>query len=443
MQLINKSKLSLADKLAVAAAALVATSAGADSAAADATAAEDEWEFVGSVLAYSEPDRVSAAEFIFSADKNYSDTAKFSYKVVLDSLTGASASGAIEQNQVQTFTRPSGRGQYTIAAQETPLDDTFKDTRAQFNVSWTDALTETTRYTVGSNLSKEYDYQSLSFNAELARDFDRRNTTLSVGVSLAADTVDPEGGRPLAFSSMAERGQFVDDDAYMTAFNDTRVDGQGDLDTAELLLGWTQIVNRRMVMQLNYSYADVSGYLTDPFKILSVVDNNAVTQQYLYEKRPESRTQHTIFAATKYHLDDSVLDFSYRYLTNDWEIDSHTLDFRWHLFSGDADSNAGSFWEPHVRFYQQSAADFYYPYLVEGEALPEFASADYRIGEMTAVTLGLKYGLVLSGGNRAEIRAEYYKQTPKAAGAEKVAAVEAFDIYPEVDALILQFTYFF
>jgi len=439
MQLIKNNKqdkkqnLSIADKLALAATALVGVSANAES------VDEDEWEFVGSILVYSEPDRVSAVEGIFTADKIFGDSAKLSYKVVLDSLTGASANGAIAQREVQTFTRPSGNGQYTIQAQDTPLDDTFKDTRAQFNVSWTDALEQDSRYTVGSNLSKEYDFLSLSINGEYAKDFDRKNTTLSIGTSLASDSYSPEGGRPLAFSSMViNQGQFADQNELDNAFNAARINGDGSIDTAELLLGWTQTVNRRMLFQLNYSYADMSGYLTDPFKIISVIDQAAVAQDYIYENRPDSRSQHTIYAMGKYHLDDSVLDFSYRYLTDDWDITSHTIDFKWHLFGAN-----NTFWEPHLRFYQQAAANFYIPYLIDGQSLPQFASADYRVGEMDAVTIGLKYGFSLSGGSQIEIRGEYYKQTPKANTAEMVAAVDGLDIYPEIDAFILQMTYFF
>lgn len=432
MQLKQKRALSIANKLAVAATALVGTVANAE-------VVEDEWDFVGSVLAYSETDRVSAAEFLFSAEKDYSDTSKLTYKVVLDTLTGASASGAIAQATVQTYTQPSGKGQYTIAPFETPLDDTFQDTRGQFNISWTDALAEDSRYTVGSNLSKEYDYTSISFNGEYARDFDRKNTTLSVGASFAIDSVSPEGGKPIGLSSMViDEGQFATRDDFWTDFNATRDKSDGDIDTVELLLGWTQVVNRKMIMQFNYSYSDVSGYLTDPFKVLSVIDNNAATQDVVYENRPDTKTQHTLFGMAKYHLDDSILDFSYRYLTNDWEIDSHTIDFKWHLFAGE-----NTFWEPHFRYYQQSAAEFYTPYLVDGQALPEFASADYRIGEMSTMTLGLKYGFTMSGGNRAEIRTELYKQTPEAASAEAVAAVDSLGIYPEIDAFMIQFTYFF
>jgi len=436
MQLINKNSkktINLTEKLALAATALVGASAHAQE-------NDAEWNFSTSALAYSEPDRVSAAELIFTADKAYGDAGLFNFKIVLDSLTGSSANGAIEQNTAQTFTRPSGKGQFVIDANTTPLDDTFRDTRVQINASWTDALAEDMRYTVGTNLSKEYDYQSLSVNAEIAKDFNQKNTTLSAGLSFGSDQVTPEGDIPLAFSSMViDQGQFASDDEYWAAFDATRIDDSDSITTSELLVGWTQVVNRRMLMQFNYGYADTSGYLTDPFKVLSVVDNTGITQDLVYENRPDSRAQHSLFALTKYHLDESIFDVSYRYITDDWDIQSHTIDTHWRFFTGN-----NSFWEPHFRFYQQGAAEFYQPFLAQAEAVPGFASADYRVGDMTAFTVGLKYGFQLSGGDRAEVRLEYYKQTPnKANQPSGVTGLDNLDLYAEVDALILQFNYYF
>jgi hypothetical protein len=446
MQLIKKEQsISLTDKLTLAATALITGSTLTTPVIAQENDAQ--WEFSASTLAYSETDRVSAAEFILDGNKDFSDTSNLSFKVVLDSLTGASANGAIAQNTVQTFTRPSGKGQFDIGANNTPLDDTFKDTRAQFNISWTDQLAEDMRYTVGSNLSKEYDYASLSINGAIARDFNQKNSTFSAGLSLGSDQYSPEGNIPVAFSSMViDSGQFANSDDYWAAFDATRSDSSETITTSEVLFGWTQVVNRKMLMQFNYGYSDVSGYLTDPFKVLSVVNNSGITQDLVYENRPDSKTQHSIFALTKYHLDNSVFDVSYRYLTNDWDITSHTIDTHWHFMS-----NNGSFWEPHIRFYQQSAAEFYSPFLLEGVSLPAtanqypaYASADYRIGEMTAVTLGLKYGFQMDDGARAEIRLEYYKQTPtKANQPTGVTGLDGLELYPEIDALILQFNYYF
>ena len=427
------SKNRLAEKLAIAATALIGSTAQAQE-------NEAEWDYSVSALAYSETDRVSAAEFIVDATKDYSDTSNLTYKVVIDSLTGSSANGAIEQNTPQTFTRPSGKGQFITDANSTVLDDTFQDTRVQFNISWTDALTEDSRYTVGSNISKEYDFQSISFNGEWAKDFNQKNSTFSIGSSIGSDQYDPEGGIPVAFTSMVvDEGQFASQDDFRTAFDATRGDSSDTITTAELLLGWTQVVNRKMLMQFNYGFANTDGYLTDPFKILSVVDDNGITQDLVYENRPDSKTQHSIFGMMKYHLDESVFDISYRYLTNDWDIKSHTIDAHWLLFADE-----GSFWQPHIRFYQQDAAEFYTPFLVESNQLQGFASADYRVGEMTAVTLGLKYGFQMDDGDRAEIRLEYYKQTPGSANEPQgITNLEGLDLYPEVDAVILQFNYYF
>jgi len=52
----------------------------------------------------------------------------------LDTLTGASATGAVAQPNAQTFSRPSGDGQYTTSPNELPLDDTFRDTRVTKSV---------------------------------------------------------------------------------------------------------------------------------------------------------------------------------------------------------------------------------------------------------------------------------------------------------------------
>jgi len=431
----------LAEKLAIAATALVGTTTqGLEKA--------EEWDFAASILAYSELDRVSAAELIFNGEKEYDDSAHLSFKVVIDTLTGASANGAIEQNFPQTFARPSGglsedddidEGQFVTPANETPLDDTFKDTRVQLNISWTDALSEDYRYTVGTNLSKEYDYASVSVNGEIAKELNQKNSTLSIGFSGGVDQYNPEGGIPIAFSSMAIQDQFASSAAFRNAFNATRGDSSDTITNGEALLGWTQVVNRKMLIQFNYGFSLSDGYLSDPFKILSVVNANGLTQDLVYENRPDTRTQHSIFGLAKYHLDNSVFDVSYRFLTNDWGITSHTIDSHWHFYG-----SSGSFWEPHIRFYQQAAADFYTPFLVQGVNLPKYASADYRIGEMTAMTVGLKYGFQLSDGDRAEIRLEYYKQTPtKANQPQGVVNLEGLDLYPDIDAFILQFNYYF
>ena len=48
--------------------------------------------------------------------------------------------------------------------------------------------------------------------------------------------------------------------------------GDQSKDVTDLLIGVTQVLNRHTIVQFNYSLSQADGYLTDPYKVLSVVD---------------------------------------------------------------------------------------------------------------------------------------------------------------------------
>lgn len=448
----NKTeKTNIKAALTLATAALLGTSNLAQANTASTTSAEEStWEFDSAFLFYSEVDRVSAGEAIFNAKKTFANDGILNLKLTVDALTGASANGAVAQPNVQTFTRPSGNGQYTIAAGDTPLDDTFHDTRVQFNGQWTQPIAPNYTASGGVHISKEYDYLSLGINGNLAFDFDRKNSTFSAGFSYFIDTFNPEGGLPKALSSMliGDNGSSNSDDDDDTSpiwdenFAKTRMGSEDDKTTTDILLGFTQVINRRMITQFNYSYSMVDGYLTDPFKVISVVNSGGVTQDNIYESRPDSRIKQSIFAQSLYHFDSAVLDVSYRYMWDDWEITSHTIDTRFRIPLGDA-FGTESYLQPHFRFYQQNAAEFYQPFLIDGATLPTYASADYRIGEMSTFTVGLKYGLLVNNGHDLSFRLEYYRQAPTDGSFDAPGVLNEVDLYPTIDAIIAQVTYSF
>ncbi|MES9943205.1 MAG: DUF3570 domain-containing protein [Candidatus Thiodiazotropha sp. 6PLUC2] len=403
--------------------------------ATDSIAEEGDWAFDSAVLYYSEVDRVDAVEPVISATRDFGDEKLLNLKLVFDVLTGASANGATPSDQPQTFTRPSGKGAYTSSAEETPLDDTFKDTRIALSSQWEQPINRDYKTGFGVNFSTEYDYTSFSANGNLSRDFNKSNTTLSAGLSLAYDTISPEGDIPIAFSSMAiDSGQ----DGFRTEFNATRGDGEDTKDTVDLVFGLTQVVDKNTVMQLSYSFSDVNGYLTDPFKIVSVVDNNGRPVDYLYEKRPDSRNKQSLFWQAKHHFKSDVVDFSYRYFWDDWGITSHTVDlrYRWKL-------GRKSYLEPHIRYYDQSEADFYHRFLNEGDSLPDHASADYRLGDLNGITVGVKYGVALANEQELSLRLEYYLQSNDNTEGALPGILNDVDLYPDVEAIIFQLSYNF
>jgi len=386
-----------------------------------------EWEFDSAVLFYSEPDRVSAIEPVINARREIGDDENINLRLTLDTLTGASANGAVATDKVQTFTRPSGNGQYTAQPGETPLDDTFRDTRVALSSSWEKPLSQMIRSNLGASVSKEYDYLSIGVNGLLSYDLNNRNTTLQTGLSFASDTIDPEGGIPIPFASMGEVGGVQ-----------PRQEGTEDKNTADLLLGVTQVIDKNTIGQLSYSFSNSSGYHTDPFKLLSLVDGGSgETLDYVFEERPDERQKHSLYGSVKHHFTNDIAEASYRFYTDDWGIDSHTLDLKYR-------KNLGKerYLEPHLRLYQQSETDFYQHSLVSGNN-PEFASADYRLGDFTATTLGLKYGMKFKNGNDFSIRGEYYLQTGDSSPSDAIGVQRNQDLYPDVDAIILQLNYSF
>lgn len=399
------------------------------------------WDFNTSLLYYGESnDRVQDASLNLLARRLFADDKSLTLTLDFDSLTGASASGATPMDVAQTFTSPSGRAIYTTAAGEHPLDDSFWDTRYAISASWQQPLGRLYVVNAGLTASNEYDYFHIGGNFGLSRDFNKRNTTVSVGVAFAQDDLDPEGGAPIPLARMLDVGEL------------SNKMGDQDKDVFDILLGVTQVVNHDLLVQLNYSYSDSSGYLNDPYKIISIVDpvtGDTVlhtpapgvagpSHEYRFEGRPQDRAKHSLYGQAKYYWNGRVLDLSYRYMTDDWDIDSHTLDAKLRFPMGER-----SFLEPHLRFYTQTEAEFYRASLIDGDPLPRYASSDYRLGDFDALTAGIKYGWKTGSGNDMSVRLEYYMQEGEVPAAQIIGNQSQRTLYPDLDAIIFNFSYRF
>jgi hypothetical protein len=399
---------------------------------------EPSWDFNTSLLYYGEDsDRVQDLSIKAIIRRLFTDDRVFTFGLTVDSLTGATPSGAITQDVVQTFTRPSGSSAYAVPANTLPLDDSFLDTRVAITANWQQPFGDANLINIGFSGSKEYDYLHLGLNGRIAMDFNKRNTTLSAGLAIARDEVDPVGGTPIPFTPMLG----LDDT--------TNRSGTADKDVLDVVVGVSQVISRNLVVQANYSYSNESGYLINPYKILSVVDGTTgdtipnvdsliPSNVYLFESRPDERTKHSLYAQAKYYMSGKVLDASYRYMTDDWEIDSHTIDLRYRWPIG-----ANNYLEPHLRYYTQSEAEFYRLSLVDGAALPMHASADYRLGNFDAVTAGVKYGWKTRNDNDMSIRVEWYQQAGSVPAGQIIGNQAGRDNYPDLNALIVQFSYRF
>jgi len=408
--------------------------------------AEDEhdvgdWDFSAALLFYNEPDRVQAIEPIFTAKKHLDTDESLTLKLTVDSLTGASGSGAVPTNRPQTFTSPSGEGRYTIDANDIPLDNTFLDTRIAVSAGWEKPINNDLKMVLGGNVSKEYDYLSIGLSASFAQELRGGNTTIQAGLAAAFDQIEAEGGLPIAFGVMPDE----DGDLPRSGSSD-------DKTVFDVIFGVTQIIDANSLFQINYSVSQADGFLTDPYKLISVVDKltgvplfeNADSPNLptvVYENRPDSRLKHSLYGQYKRFLDGDVFDVSYRFMTDDWGIDSHTIDARYRWALSDR-----SHLTPHLRVYQQAAADFYTGFYVNGDQptagdVSRYGSSDYRLGEFMAYTVGLEYGQT-SSKNAWSVALEYYLQS----GDEpegKFGELSNQELYPDVDALMLRVVYDF
>jgi hypothetical protein len=424
--------------LATATCALLGTSAPAPAVAQEI----DQWQFDAAGFYYGEASRIQDLSFRLFARNQSAEDKFLTLTFSADALTGASPNGAAPSASAQRFsfpvtvTRPSGGSStssgYAAGPGELPVDPNFSDRRFAGGAEWQRPLGRLTTLDFGGSASTERDYTHFGVDSRIAHDFNQRNTTLTAGLSYAADSVEPIGGVPVA----------------LTDWSAGALTGSSSLakHVTDGLIGVTQVINRHTIAQVNYSVSRADGYLTDPYKILSVVD--PVTGDllpgsvpgiglYLYEQRPDRREQKGLFGLIKHDFDQRVVvEASFRAMTDDWGIDSKTTDLhlRW-------DFASDKFLEPHLRFYSQTAASFYHTVLFAGE-LPAFASADMRLGELDAVTVGLKFGAKTRSG-LFSARLELYRQTNKPSPDALVGSLRPLDLTPDLNAVIGEITYRF
>ncbi len=413
---------------------------------------EPEWVIETATMIYAEGDgRVKIFEPGLHATLDLNEDEKVEIDVVFDALTGATPNGAHATNSTQTFTSASGSKTYTAKPGETPLDSSFQDIRLAGGIDYTVNLDRESRITWGANLSGETDYFSIGGRINYAQDFNNRNTTLTTGIALSLDILEPTGGVPTSLSAMQIATSGDDEN------EDDDDDGEGgETDnklTTDMIVGVTQVLNRKTLVQVNYSFGYSSGYLNDPSKIVSVIDpaiglpatsgffNSSVTNNlpYVYESRPDTRTRQSLYGKIVRHLEEDVINLSYRYYQDDWDISSHTVDLKYRY------QMEGSYLQPHIRWYDQSAASFKRHNLqlgtevdpATGQVLVEYASNDYRLADSRTVTLGLKYGKALGQNQQFSMRAEWMTQTISEPGVPEAEKT------PGLDAVIVQVNYSF
>ena len=435
--------------MAAACALLVQPAQSQEAAAAPASDEEKPLQIDTGLLYYKEnAGRIQSYDAIVTLRKDFGDEHILGLNGAFDTLSGVSPTGAVPTKAVQTFATPSGTSLkatngtavtyttasgrkvaqlekvtvYTVAPGSLPLDTGFHDRRVAGDLSWSQSMGQDNHVAIGGHLSHEQDFQSISGNLSFSRDFNAKNTTLGLSGSAEFDKVSPIGGIPLVGTdyTLLQKG------------------GDRNKQVSGAQLGLTQVLARNWITQLNLSYDKSSGYLTDPYKIVSVIDSLGVATGYRFESRPESRARRSIYLGNKVALGRTVLDLSLRHGTDDWGSSNNTVEARYRIpLLGD-----DLYIEPHLRYYDQTAADFYTLFISSAAALPLYMTADPRLAAFSAKTIGFKVGMKVDEDNEVSVRFEAYKQDAKVRSST-LAGLSGLDLNPSLQAFICQLNWRF
>jgi hypothetical protein len=385
-----------------------------------------------SALLYSERNRTNVVEPAVRLTRTFADGQSLSGQFEFDAVTGASPSGGSPSLTEQTITGASGSVR-TVSAGQIPMRS-YEDRRYAADLEWQRPFLRSFVSTLGGYFSRERDYQSAGVSGKLSLDLMQRRTTLTLGGAVNHDRVFPDGGIPVGLSDVnVPAGTGGGDDGGES--EDGEGDGRGERDArskdvTSAMIGVSRVVSRRWLLGVNATRTFERGYLTEPYKVVSVLDPaSGQPTTLLTEKRPDRRERTSVLGSSVYHLAEDVFYLSYRYYRDDWKLGSHTVDLKYRRELGNE-----NYLEPHLRFYEQGAADFFRYSLVGGQPLPRYATADARLGELRSLTAGATVGFRLPGSpGEWTVRAEYIAQLGKGHPADAIGVQRDFDLAPRLD----------
>jgi hypothetical protein len=416
VQLGSGSSSALRDRLSLAAATLLFLPAAA---MAD-SGATNQLEYSG--LFYAEQGRTQVFEPTVRATRLFGDGQSISAQLTFDVITGASPSGALPSSDIQTTTTPSGR-ETTVAAGGIPMTK-FQDRRFGLDADWQKPWGKIFASTVGVHASHEKDYESLGLNGKVSVALFDRLVTVTAGGGYDRDTVSPVGGTPDGLSD----GFTVSDRA-----NPKRV--------KSALFGVSKVMTRRWLLGLDGTRTYETGYLTEPYKVISVVNpfSGEPTEFVLTDKRPSTRTRSSALLSSVYHLSHDIVYVSYRYYWDTWGVRSNTIDLKYRL-----PRQGDGYLEPHARYYRQTAADFFTAGLSFLLAPPDFATSDYRLSELSTATVGATFAFHL-GAQPAlwTLRAEYIRQAGNSSPPSAIGEERKLDLSPPIQTFTAVIGYAF
>jgi hypothetical protein len=223
----------------------------------------------------------------------------------------------------------------------------------------TDALLEGKVYldhgqaSLNGGVSFEKDYFAINGGLAGQLDLNEKMTTLSSGLGVSIDSIDP-----------------VDTDLYPL-----RPDHEKK-QTYSVFAGLSQVLGRNTALQSTLTYQLGHGFLSDPYK------QALVAGEPLADSRPDLRHQIAWLSRFRRHFSsvNASLHLDYQFYWDDWNITGHSLEAAWYQTLFEAFRVI-----PSLRYYSQGKADFYQNYYTAPRT-DGLYSSDYRLSPYGAIS---------------------------------------------------------
>jgi hypothetical protein len=298
------------------------------------------------------------------------------------------------------------------------------------------------------SFSNEYDYTSIGFGGGVAQLFNDKNTELSVKANVYLDQ-----WRPIYPTELHEYSIYGSNFLNQGYFNGVKVLDQNGQSTTNYLpssfqtlsgtnrnsysasFGLSQVLTKKIQFSVFFDILQQQGILSTPYHRIYFADkaNYYIGQaQYIndyenpnnigiykladaIEKLPNSRFKVPLGARFNYYMNEwLVLRTYYRFYTDNWDIQSHTVSIelpvkisgRFTLF-------------PMFRYYTQTASKYYAPYETH-LSTSEFYTSDSDLSTFNAnqYGFGISYTDVFTGGKiwklglkNIDFRFNHYKRS--------------------------------
>ncbi len=243
----------------------------------------------------------------------------------------------------------------------------YEDERTQGSLS-VDFLHGKSTYSIGYVNSDESDYQAKTMFAGVSHDMFGDLTTISFSFKQGKNDV---------FRNVKTDGVVANDPAF-----------QEEMESKGYSVGLSQIITKNLVLTGQYEVITDEGWLNSPYRsVRFFIGTDQQGQQP--EQYPHTRSSNAASIRAKYFLPyRAAVDGMYRFYTDTWGIVGHTaelgyvhpLDMAW----------AGGNWifEGRVRYYRQTAADFYMDIFPRAD-FSNFMARDKELATYNAITAGV------------------------------------------------------